>query len=208
MTQHESEVEVQDMIAPQVASNEYGRAGAHATPAGDTIDAMELLSRDHEALRQLFRDFEALLQRGDVADQKAALVEKICQGLTIHAEIEEQLFYPAVRSAIRRAMLPWQAAVDHSEDRELVAMIDEMTPDHPDFDGAIAFLAAYVLPHMALEETELFPLLRRSGMESLGLGRQMNRTRKLLYEGAARARVARRSPPPKGWPPAMPAAEA
>ena len=208
MTQRESEVEVPDARTSHFAGIESEQVIARATSVGKEVDAMEMLSRDHEAMRRLFREFEVLHQRPGVNDQKAALVEKICMSLTIHAEIEEQFFYPVVRAAVRRALLPWQAAVDHAEDRELIAMIDELTPDHPDFDGAIAFLAAYVLPHMAVEEAELFPMLRLSGIDTMALSRQMTRTRKLLHEGAARARLARRSKAPKGWPPAMPAAEA
>jgi hypothetical protein len=93
--------------------------------------------------------------------------------------------------------------VDHAEDRELIAMIDEMTPEHPDFDGAIAFLAAYVLPHMASEDSELFPLFRLTKIDTLALSRQMSKAQKALQEGAARARLARRHPPPRGWPPSM-----
>jgi hemerythrin superfamily protein len=156
----------------------------------DEPGAIELLVRDHQSLRELFLRFQALRQAPGANPQRAVLVKKLCRDLTIHAEIEEQYFYPRVRAAVGRAALPYLPCVDHAEDRQLIEMIDRLETDHPDFGGAIAFLAAYVLPHMTLEESDLFPLVRQSDVNNVALGRQMKRAQTGLKQNAIRARMA------------------
>ena len=151
-------------------------------PAG--TDAIDLLVTDHESLRRLFRHSQALSKLLGVNSQKTLLVQRLCRDLTIHSEIEDQFFEPFIRSEIGRSMLPPQAIVDHAESRKLIGMIAALKSEHPDFDNAVSFLAAHVLPHMALEELELFPLLRRAKVDTVALGRQMKRAQAALQQNA------------------------
>ena len=71
------------------------------TAARDTkpeeMDAIQLLTADHKEVKAMFKEFESLKEEQDADDKKADLVQRRCTALTIHATIEEELFYPAVR---------------------------------------------------------------------------------------------------------------
>ena len=76
-------------------------------------DAIELLMADHKRVAKLFAEFEALKDSGS-DDAKSALVARICQELTVHMAIEEEIFYPAVRKAIDDESLMDEALVEHA----------------------------------------------------------------------------------------------
>ena len=70
---------------------------AAAGKTSDGTDAIALLTEDHDSVKAMFKAFEKLKERDDADDEKAELVARICRELTIHATIEEEIFYPAVR---------------------------------------------------------------------------------------------------------------
>src|SRR5262245_57862099 len=95
--------------------------------SGDTMDAIELLERDHEAVEDLFEQFEDAKESGD--DEKmAALAASICSALTVHAQIEEELFYPEVKKLGEATELVDEAKVEHETVKDLVSEIEAMRP--------------------------------------------------------------------------------
>jgi hemerythrin-like domain-containing protein len=158
-------------------------------------DALDLLTRDHDAIRRLFQVYERLLSRGCGGELKAALVGRLCSGLSVHFQIEEDLFYPAVLDVIGAEAALAHSKMDHLGCRELIARLDEMEPGDTDFDATVAVLGAYVVPHMDEEQREIFERVRRAGLDTLALGRRMAQRQRALRDdvtqiGTSRSKVA------------------
>ena len=92
-----------------------------------TVDAITLLTQDHKTVKQLFKDYENLGDRAYAAKQK--LAKQICDELTVHATIEEEIFYPAVRAAIHDDDMMDEADVEHAGAKDLIAQIRSMKPE-------------------------------------------------------------------------------
>lgn len=142
---------------------------ATAKSASDS-DAIELLKADHKAVRELFSEYEALAKDDADESEKQALAAQICAELTVHAQIEEELFYPALREAIEEQDLIDEAEVEHSTARDLIAQIEGMEPDEELFDAKVTVLGEYVNHHVEEEEKEMFKLAKKSGLDLAGLG--------------------------------------
>jgi hemerythrin superfamily protein len=124
-------------------------------------DAIELLKADHKKVKKLFKDFEKIKEEGD-ASEKQALAEEICTELTLHAEVEEELFYPAAREAIEEEDLLNEAEVEHASAKDLIAQIREADPSDPMFDAKVTVLGEYINHHVEEEEKEIFPQVKKS----------------------------------------------
>lgn len=117
-------------------------------------DALGLLKRDHRLIDELFAEcMRAAPQQLD------PLARRICKLLRIHAQIEEELFYPAVRRASSDPELADAAERDHARANELIVRIESMTSDRPDFNDSIVKLAQQTRAHFGEEEERLFPQL-------------------------------------------------
>jgi hemerythrin-like domain-containing protein len=129
-------------------------------------DACDLLEADHRALKKLFKDYEILRTsraRG-TAQKKSDLARQICQQLNVHAQIEEELFYPALRRAMKETDLLEEAEVEHQVLKELVTQIQEglaglQGPDAA-IDARVRVLGEYLDHHVKEERTELFAKAR------------------------------------------------
>jgi len=123
------------------------------------MDAITLLKQDHESVEQLFKQFE---QAGDRAHvRKRELVDRIIEELSVHAAIEEQLFYPVARSAVpdtEDATL--ESLEEHHVVKWLLSELEEMDPAHERFDAKVTVLIENVRHHVDEEETEFFPKVR------------------------------------------------
>jgi hemerythrin superfamily protein len=90
--------------------------------AGDAaVDAISMLTEDHQKVRQMLQQFEELKDDEEQLDLKLELVEQICYELTVHALVEEELFYPAMRGAIDDDDLMDEAEADHAGIKDLSA---------------------------------------------------------------------------------------
>jgi|KBSMisStaDraftv2_1062788.scaffolds.fasta_scaffold105814_2 hemerythrin superfamily protein len=137
-----------------------------------TQDAFALLKADHKAVKALFRDFDGLSEDGD-DEQKADLVQQICNELTVHAQVEEELFYPAVRAAIDDADLLDEAAVEHASAKDLIAQLNAMEPGDELYDAKVTVLSEYIDHHVKEEEDEMFPKAQKSDLDARALGQEM-----------------------------------
>jgi hemerythrin superfamily protein len=138
-----------------------------------TEDAITLLTADHAKVKKLFKEFESL-QEDDGADtDRSALVIQICTELKVHAEIEEEIFYPAVRKAIEDGDLMDEAVVEHAGAKELIAQLEDMSPDDELYDAKVTVLAEQIQHHVKEEEGEMFPKARKAKVDGEALGAQM-----------------------------------
>ena len=104
-----------------MATRQKGRGAGSSTEQG----AIEMLMADHKKVKKLFSDFKKLKDDGS-NEEKAAIVDRICNELKVHAAIEEEIFYPAVRKSIDDSDLMDEALVEHAGAKDLIAQLEEM----------------------------------------------------------------------------------
>jgi hemerythrin superfamily protein len=150
------------------------RAKSAPTAEAAKKDATALLQRDHREVQRLFKQFEKLSDDEGTADDRQALAEQICVLLSVHAQIEEELFYPAARAAEVKADLLDEAEVEHASAKELIAQIRAMEPDEPLYDAKVIVLGEYVNHHVEEEEEQMFPKCRKSDMDLVVLAEEMS----------------------------------
>ena len=140
-------------------------------------DAIALLKADHREVKAMFQDYE----KTEADQAKQELAQRICTALTVHAQIEEEIFYPAAYEALEDDDLLDEAEVEHASAKELIAQIQGSSPDEPLYDAKVKVLGEYIDHHVQEEEKELFPECRESDMDLKGLGEQLrNRKEELL----------------------------
>jgi len=100
-------------------------------------------------------------------------VETICNELTVHAQIEEEIFYPAMREAFEHADLIDEAAVEHASIKQLVEELQGMGPGEGPYAAKVKVLGEYVRHHVKEEEGEIFPKARKSKLDLVVLGKQL-----------------------------------
>jgi len=135
------------------------------------MDAVSLLKQDHSEVAGLFKKFE---QAGDA--DKISLAEQICQMLTIHALIEEELLYPAARGVLEAddEDLVDEATVEHASIKDLVEQISSTAGSGDDlFAARVTVLGEYVNHHVAEEENEIFPKLQATDLDLAALGQAL-----------------------------------
>lgn len=136
-------------------------------------DAIDLLDADHLAVHALFQSYRELVRTRAGALQRRALAEEICMELTIHARLEEELFYPALREALRDEDLIDEAEDQHGSQREFVAQILAAQPEDPLYDARVAVLQEYVERHVRQEREQVFNRALASRMDLQALGRSI-----------------------------------
>ncbi len=141
--------------------------------AAETTDAIELLLDDHRQVEALFAEYEELATSEDL-DAKESVATEICEKLTVHAQLEEEIFYPAARQALSGdTEIVDEAEEEHSDAKQLIAEIEEMSPEDDDYDAKVKSLNEAITHHVEEEEDVMFPKLRQSGMDTQALGEQM-----------------------------------
>lgn len=137
-------------------------------------DAIQLLSNDHREVKALFKAYQQLADADGDDEEKEQLAQEICTKLTVHADVEEELFYPAVRDVLPdEEDLVDEAAVEHACARELIVQIEQSAPDEPMYDAKVKVLGEYVDHHAREEEDVLFRKVQASGLDIVGLGQDM-----------------------------------
>ena len=155
-----------------------------AAPGGESESALLLLMEDHKRVRQLFADFKKLKQsEGDQDAAKADLVQQICKELLIHAQVEEEIFYPAVRAGISDQDLMDEAAVEHAVAKDLIEQLITMRPGDALFDAKVSVLTESVEHHIKEEEGDMFTQAQQSNILTQVLAEQIfQRKQELLAE--------------------------
>ena len=140
------------------------------------MDAITILRDDHDNVRKLFREFEGA--GDDAKNEKRGIVDKIIEELTVHAFIEEELFYPAVRQLEPQGSgeppeeLVKEAEEEHAQVKTLLAELETMSPEDEYFDAKVTVVIDNVKHHAEEEEEEMFPKVReavgRNDLQELG----------------------------------------
>jgi len=146
-------------------------------------DAISLLMSDHEKVQQLFQEFEDIKDDEEMEDEKADLVQQICQELTMHAQIEEDIFYPAMRDAIDEQDLLDEANVEHDTARYLISQLESMSPGDDLFDAKVCVLGDVVNHHIQEEQDEIFSKAQDADLDLDALGQQLQQRKQELMEG-------------------------
>jgi hypothetical protein len=123
-------------------------------------DACELLDADHIAVKHLFVEYARLATAPAAADAagRKAIAMKICEELTVHAQIEEEVFYPALEDALPdEADLLQEARAEHQEAKEMIAQIQGMGTADAAMDALVAELNRAIEHHVKEERDEIFP---------------------------------------------------
>ncbi|MDQ6679673.1 MAG: hemerythrin domain-containing protein [Pseudomonadota bacterium] len=159
-------------------------AAKKSSPASKTArsraDATSLLAKDHKDVKGLFRRYQKLVKSDADGGERQQLATQICQMLTVHAQIEEEIFYPAVRAAQVDEDLLDEAEVEHASAKDLIAQIKLMGPDDDLYDAKVTVLGEYIDHHVQEEETEMFPKARRAKVDLEGVGQQIKERKAAL----------------------------
>jgi hypothetical protein len=145
-----------------LARSSQGRAAA--------VNGIDLLEQDHQEVEEWFDEYEKL-QEDD--DRKGELSEKICLALKVHAQIEEEIFYPRAREATKDNDLIDEALVEHATVKHLIGEIEDMEVGEELYDAKIRVLGEMVKQHIKEEEEELFPEVQSAKMDLEELGKEL-----------------------------------
>jgi hypothetical protein len=138
-----------------------------------TPDAIDMLDADHLSVHAMFQSYRELVRTRATPLQRRALAEEICMELTIHAKLEEELFYPAVRDALNDDELVDEAEDQHGSQREFVAQILATQPEDELYDARVAVLSEYVERHVHKEREQVFNRVLASRIDLQSLGRSI-----------------------------------
>lgn len=147
-----------------------------------TQNAIHILIADHKKVTQMFAEFEKSKNKMD-QEEKQSLVKRACDELTVHAQIEEEIFYPALREALKDGdgELVDEAEVEHSSVKHLIEELESMQPDDELYDAKFTVMGEYVKHHVKEEQGEIFPKAKKSKMDLAQLGEEiMQRKNQLM----------------------------
>jgi len=166
--------------------NPRRRASARRAPSRAQArrpDALRMLKDDHQKVKEMFGRFERAQ-----SSTKEGLARTICEELKVHAQLEEEVFYPAVREAIDDEDMMEEAEIEHDTAKYLIAKIEASSPSDESFDACVKVLGEYIQHHVKEEEGEMFKKVRRSRLDTAALGEQMKERKGELIGESARGR--------------------
>ncbi|WP_425069164.1 hemerythrin domain-containing protein [Reyranella sp.] len=155
-------------------------------------DAIALLKADHRKVEELFEKFEKTRDE----TKKVALVREICTELTVHASIEEKIFYPACTKKVEEDMLD-EAYVEHDGAKVLIAELSQGSPKDPFYDAKVKVLSELIKHHVKEEEQPkegIFAQAREADVDLVALGDKLKMLKEeLLADLKNRSKL----PPPE-----------
>jgi hemerythrin superfamily protein len=132
-------------------------------------EATAMLRADHEKVSGLFQDFD----KARSAERKRALAAQICTELTIHTQIEEEIFYPAVKEALGDHELVPEANIEHGSIKDLISQVQLGEQEGEVFEARVKVMGEYVKHHVKEEHDEMFPKARKAELDMRELGARM-----------------------------------
>ena len=143
-------------------------------------DAVAMLKADHKKVSGLFEQFE----KSRAASTKMKVVAQICMELTVHTTLEEEIFYPAVKAALKDHELVPEANVEHAAVKDLIAQVKGVEPDGEVYDARVRVMGEFVKHHVKEEQNEMFPKVKKTKLDMIALGERMaERKAELLAAG-------------------------
>ncbi len=152
-----------------------------ARSKSDKHDALTLIKQDHAQVKDLFELFED----SDDPSEQVQLARKAIEMLKVHAEFEEELFYPAIRKAAANGVIEEleEADEEHHVAKLLIAELEQMSGDEDNFHAKFTVLAENVRHHIKEEEKQVFAKARKSGIDLDWLGEQISERKQELLSG-------------------------
>lgn len=144
----------------------------------EDIQATEMLREDHRKVKEIFDEFEST----EESSAKKRLVERALIELTVHAKLEEEIFYPTVRREIQEEDLMDEAAEEHHVAKLLIGELASMKPSDSRYDAKFMVLAESVRHHIEEEEGEMLPKIEESGFDLETLGQEMTERKLRLVD--------------------------
>ena len=160
-------------------------------------DALELLKEDHRMVQDMFKEFKKLHESEEEGTEamKQELMDSVCAALTVHAQIEEEIFYPAVRQALGdEEDLMNEAEVEHSGAKDLIAQIEEGSAEDAMTCARFMVLSEQIDHHVKEEQDEMFPKVRESELDTEAIGEQLAARKAELEAGDGQSRSGMRKP--------------
>lgn len=142
----------------------------HSQNSNKAQNATELLIADHKHVSALFTE----LEKAPSIAEKKRIVSKICTELTVHGQIEEEIFYPAVKLALKDKELIPEARVEHATLKTLVDQVRGIEPDGEIFDAKIEVMHEYVKHHVKEEQEKMFPKATATNLNMMELGTKLS----------------------------------
>jgi hemerythrin superfamily protein len=154
-------------------------------PQARRTDAIALLKADHRQVETWFSQFT----KSKSAQRKQQLVSEICDALTVHTAIEEEIFYPAFLAATEDKDVHHEAIVEHAGAKALIAQIRSMSAGDDYFDAKVTVLSEMIKHHVNEEEQPggMFAEAKKSDMDLQTLGEQLAARKRELESRAAAA---------------------
>ena len=172
------------VAAKSTASNKTDtkRAKPAMSAMRDGPDAVNLLKMDHRAVDALLKQYAGAHDK-----EKQQIAQQICAALTVHAQIEEEILYPAAREALDPDDMDLvnEADVEHDSIKKLIAKVQGSSPADEHYDATVKVIGEYVKHHVKEEESQLFPKLKESELDLKALGAQLAERKEELIPDAA-----------------------
>ena len=156
------------------------RSGAKAQPL-----AIELLVADHRRVEDLFEQYEAEKEGDD--DTKRRIANRICGELTVHAQVEEEFFYPWLRENLDEDDMEMveEAQIEHNGAKDLIAQIEAAPEIDATYDAMVKVLSEYIKHHVKEEHTDMFPKVSKTKLDLNALGARLEARKAELAKGGA-----------------------
>ncbi|MGZ8533454.1 MAG: hemerythrin domain-containing protein [Candidatus Binatia bacterium] len=145
-------------------------------------NATQMLRQDHKKVNALFDKFE----QGKAGDAKRRLAKQAMNELKVHAQVEEEIFYPAVKKAIEASELVDEAEKEHQAAKSLISQLEKAGVQNigeSDFDAKFTELMQAIQHHVEEEEGEMFPQVEDSELDLAALGARMMKRKQELSKG-------------------------
>src|SRR5579872_5982837 len=152
-------------------SSQESRHMATRRETASSQDAISLLKADHRQVETWLSEFDGARS----SSKKQQLASKICEALTIHTTIEEEIFYPAFLQSTGDKDTHHEAVVEHAGAKKLIAEIQEISAEDDCFDATVTVLSEMIKHHVKEEEKPvgMFAEAKKSGMDLAALGQQL-----------------------------------
>jgi Hemerythrin HHE cation binding domain len=145
-------------------------------------DALQMLADDHRTVEQLFEKYD----NARSPSAQAKIVRQICEELTIHAMVEEQIFYPAIREVVDLSMMD-EAQVEHDSAKALIISLQQGDPADAFYEAKVSVLKEQIEHHVYEEERQrgsIFAQVRKADFDLTALGEEMAALKKQLMDQA------------------------
>jgi len=147
-------------------------------------NATQMLRQDHKKVKALFNKFE----QGKSINAKRSVAEQAINELEVHAQVEEEIFYPAVKKAIESSELVDEAKKEHQDAKSLISELKKTSSrgggESTDFEAKFGQLMEAIKHHVEEEEGEMFPEVEDSELDLSALGAEMTKRKQEITKGA------------------------